>query len=261
MDPKELAVQNVLAYLQRNKVRLQTLPVDLIVWEVEQFVTQAASLPDNELRAHVAIWRSLNGPLYPLPLSSPPTIADSKLIQSVKRAVTTVIEGVDVKHGMGTVNIGVTGLTAELNKGDSRASIGVSWSGTLAVETQKGKFHFAGELSSERWELKLSFPDDTVIPDLSRVGKIFSEGEKGMREVLRATSTFRNLNDVARIKEAVKPHMRPIEEAVDAAKAIAKAPAKGGVNVGVSIGSPDPLPGQTGMPSGVQAQVTLTLRF
>lgn len=100
-----------------------------------------------------------------------------------------------------------------------------------------------------------------MLSDLSKLGKVFSEGEKGMREVMRATSSFKNLTDVSRIKEAVKPHLRPIEEAVDAAKAIAKAPAKGGVNVGVSIGSPDPPPGQAGMPRGVQAQVTLTIRF
>jgi hypothetical protein len=260
MEPKEEARLRVQAYLAQNKKRLQMMSVDFIVSDVRLFVPGNALLLDSELRATVAIWRSLNGPLYPLPAPAPPAAADSKLIESVKKGVTTVIEGVDVKYGAGKVNISVSGLTAELKKGDARLAAGVSWGGALGVEAEAGNFHLSGELSSERWELKLSYPEDTAIPDLSKLGKVFGEGESAMRKIIGATSGFRNLNDIARIKEAVKPHMQPVKDAVDAVKGIAKAPAKG-VSVGISLGSPEPLPGETGIPRGVQGQVTLTIRF
>jgi hypothetical protein len=260
MDPKSEASLRVQAYLQKNKARLQVMGVDLIVWEVRMFVPESARLLDSELRATVAIWRSLNGPLYPLPLPAPPTAAESKLIESVKKGVTTVIEGVDIRHGDGKLNISVSGLTAELKKGDTRLAAGVSWGGALGLEAEAGNFHFSGELSSERWELRLSYPEDTAIPDLSKLGKVFGEGEVAMRKIIGATSGFRDLNDVSRVKDAVKPYTQPVKDAVETVKGIAKAPVKG-VSLGISVGSPEPLPGMTGIPRGVQAQITLTLRF
>ncbi len=260
MDPKQEASLRVQAYLYHNKKRLQVMNVDLIVWEVRMFVPEASRLLDSELRATVAVWRSLNGPLYPLPIPAPPTAAESKLVEAVKKGVTTVIEGVDITHGAGKLNISVSGVTAELKKGDARLAAGVSWGGALGVEAEAGNFHLSGELSSERWELKLSYPEDTAIPDLSKLGKVFGEGEGAMRKIIGATSSFRDLNDASRIKDAIKPHLQPVKDAVEAVKGIAKAPAKG-VSVGISVGSPDPWPGETGIPRGVQAQVTLTLRF
>ena len=124
MDPKEETRLRVRAYLEQKKQRLRMMSVDLIVWEVRLYVPGVSALLDSELRATVAIWRSLNGPLYPLPISAPPTAAESKLIEAVKKGVTTVIEGVDIKHGAGKINLSVSGLTAELKKGDARLEIG-----------------------------------------------------------------------------------------------------------------------------------------
>jgi hypothetical protein len=125
----------------------------------------------------------------------------------------------------------------------------------------KGDFHLSGELSSDRWQIKLSYPDDTSIPDLSTLGKVFGEGEAALRKIIGATAGFRGLSDVPRIKEAVAPLMQPVKDAFEAVQAIAKAPPKGGVSLGVSVGSPDPLPEQAGIPRGVQGQITLTIRF
>ena len=50
------------------------------------------------------------------------------------------------------------------------------------------------------------------------------------------------------------------EEAVKAAEGVAKKPAKN-VSFGLSIGSTAPMPGETGMPRGVQGGATLTLFF
>ncbi len=261
MNPKEEALLRVRGYLETNKQRLQAMSVDFILTDVRLFVRGLSVVPDNELRATVAIWRSLNGPLYPLTTPTPPASPDSKLVETVKKAVTTVIDGVDIKHGAGKINISVSGLTAELTKGDAKLSAGVSWGGTLGVEAEKGDFHLAGELSSDRWQVTLSYPEDTAIPDLSKLGKVFGEGEAAMRGIIGATSSFRTLSDVPRIKDAIKPYMQPVQDAVEAAKGIAKAPPKGGVSLGLSFGSPDPFPGQTGMPRGIQGQLTLTIRF
>jgi hypothetical protein len=258
---KEEANLKVQSYLAINKKRLESHNADMIVWELRSFVPGIDVMLESELRATVSIWRSLNGPLFPLSTTPPPTMPESKLIASVKSAVTTVIQGVDLKHGDGKINISVTGLTAELSKQGGSASVGVSWGGTLAVEANKGDFHFAGELSSDRWQITLSYPEDTAVPDLSKLGKIFGEGEKAMRGIVSATSDFKSLHDAARVKEALAPHMLPVSEAVGAAKGIAKAPAKGGVSLGLTFGSPDPLPGATGMPRGIQGQITLTVTF
>jgi hypothetical protein len=259
MDPKEEARVRVRAYLEKNKKRLQTLSVDFIVWEVRLNVAGVALLLDSELRATVAVWRSLNGPLFPYPIAPPPSLAESKLIEAVKKGVSMVIEGVDIQHGAGKVNISVSGLTAELKKGDARLAAGVSWGGTLSLEAEAGNFHLAGELSAERWEIKLSYPEDTAIPDLSKLSKVFGEGEGALRKIIGATAGFRNVNDISRIKETIKPHLQPVKDAVEAVKGIAKAPA--GVSFGIALGSPEPMPGETGIPRGIQGQVTFTIRF
>jgi hypothetical protein len=260
MDPKQEAYLRVQAYLEKHKQRFNVLPVDAVVSDVRTFGPDTSQLLDSELRATVAIWMSLNRAPYTLPVQPRITLPDSKVIDAVKKGVTTLIEGVDIKRGDGKININVTGLTAELTRGDARVATGVSWGGTLGVEAQKGEFHVTGELSSEHWQIRLSYPQDTSVPDLSKLGKVFGEGEKAMRGIVGATSGFRSLADVERVKKAIEPHMQGVTDAVDAVKGIAKAPAKG-VSFGISIGSPPPMPGETGTPRGVQGTVNLTLWF
>ena len=261
MTPKEEAYLKVQTYLAKHKKRLGEQNVELIVWELRAFVPETNQLLDGELRATAMIWRNLNGPPIPLPTVAPPTMSESKVIAAVKSAFTTVIQGVDLKHGDGKINIGVTGLTAELSKDDSRAAVKVSWGGTLALEAKKGDFHFAGELSSDRWRITLSYPEDTAIPDLSKLGNVFGEGEKALRGSLSALSSFNSLHDAGKVKDAISPHMQPVSNAVEAVKGIAKAPAKGGVSVGFTFGSGDPTPGGTNARGGVQGVITLTVRF
>lgn len=54
--------------------------------------------------------------------------------------------------------------------------------------------------------------------------------------------------------------MDKVTGAVDAVKSIAKKPAKD-ISFGFTLGSPDPMPGETGMPRGIQGTATLTLWF
>jgi hypothetical protein len=263
MDPKDQARLLVQAYLAQNKQRFQFMSTDYIMTDVRLFVAGASPLLDSELRATVAIWRSLNCPIVlpPTPTPIQPNSGVTKLADAVKKGITTVIDGVDIKYTDGKINIGVSGATAELKKGDTTLTAGVSWGGTLSVEAEKGDFHFAGELSNDHWQIKLSYPEDTAIPDLSTLGKVFGEGEAAMRKMIGSTSKIKSLTDINGIKDAISPNLKPVKDAMEAVEGIAKAPPPGKVSFGLSIGSPDPLPGQNSISPGVQVQATLTIRF
>jgi hypothetical protein len=63
-----------------------------------------------------------------------------------------------------------------------------------------------------------------------------------------ATRRFNSIGDVRKVGALIKPNVSAVEDAVDAVSGIAKAPKKGGMSFGFKIGSPDPMPGQQGMP-------------
>jgi len=191
--------------------------------------------------------------------NAPTTNADSDLVAAVKKAVATVSAGVTVGKKNANINIGVTGLTANLKRDDSGASIGVSWGGTLKMEANSGPFHFSGSLSKDSWEIVLSYPQDTYIPDLSTVGKVFTEGETAVRKIAEATREFNNVSDVGKVGALVKPQVDKVQKAVEAANGVAKA--KGGVSFGFKIGSPEPGPGDQGMPRGVQGTIVFSYVF
>jgi hypothetical protein len=115
------------------------------------------------------------------------------------------------------VNIGVSGLTANLKRGDGSASLGISWGGTLGLEANSGPFHFSGELSKDKWEITLSFPQDTSVPDLSTLGKVFGDGERAVRNIAAATASFNDLNDAQKVGALIKPHVAAVEDTVKAA--------------------------------------------
>jgi hypothetical protein len=269
-------------YLEKNKDQLQDWTVDPIVHNVQVFLPAAAAqLTPGELSSKVINWQirssryrvppaAASASLSPNPSSVPPSAIlpaspEGKLREAVKKAITTVVNGVDIKYERpgklsGKINIGVGGPTAELKKGDAKLSAGVSWGGTLSVQTDKGDFHFQGELSSTRWQIQLTYPEDAMVPDLTTLGKVFGEGEKAMRNIIGATASFKTLSDVGAIKDAISPQIQPVKDAVDAVQGIAKAPPKK-PSVGISLGSPDPLPNQTTIPRGVQVKGTVTVRF
>jgi len=269
MDPKTQARLDVNAYLDKN-TWLAGMSVFFIIQNVHIFVPAAASqLEPSELQSIVGFWRSMNGGLViPSPVvATPPATQlpaspDSKLVEAVKKAVTTVTKGVDIKHGNGKINIGVSGVTAELTKGDAKLSAGISWGQTLKMEVEKGDFHFSGELANDHWKVELTYPEDTAVPDLSTLGKVFGEGEKALKNIASATAGFKNLSDITTVKNAISPNIKPVQDAVEAVQGIAKAsPKKKKVNFGISLGSPDPLPGQSGIPPGVQVKAVVTFFF
>jgi len=261
MDPKERARQDVIEYLDRISPRLQLASVDTTMISVRTFVLSARSmLSDLELRFLIEDYYRSHGILIPATTPATPSLMDSRIVQAVTSAVATVIHGVDITRGDGNINIAVSGLTAELKRGDSSISAGVSWGGTLSVQANRGNFYVSGELAQDHWEIKLSYPEETPVPNLSDLGDVFGEGEKAFRGIIRATQGISRVQDIPRATSTIGSYMKPLGDAVEAIQGIARAP-RSGVSFGFSIGSPDPLPGDSRMQGGIQGKAVLTWRF
>jgi hypothetical protein len=203
------------------------------------------------------------GGLPPLqPATTPPTtpVSDSKIEETVKKAITLAKEGVGIKRPQGHATITVQGPSIGLVKKGFEATGTLSWGGTLGVETSYQGVHFAASLSAERWEMHLSFPGDTPVPMLGSLAKIFSSGEAALRSIAAATATFKSLDDIGNIKKAVKPHLQPVKDAVEAAQGILGAQ-PGRMNLGVSLSGPGPSPVPGVSPAGFEIKATLTIIF
>ncbi|HSB63755.1 MAG TPA: hypothetical protein VLJ18_06285 [Thermoanaerobaculia bacterium] len=263
----------ITAYLFAHKSSVEFSTVDLVVKDVKLSVFYGMTpISDDEIRKVVVRWASINavGLLLRQPAAgssvstgpgTPATTADSDLVDAVKRAISTINDGVTIGKKGANVNIGVTGLTANLKKDDRSASLGISWGGTLKLDAESGPFHFSGNLAKDKWEITLSFPQDTYIPDLSSLGKVFTEGERALGKMADATRGFSNISDAGKIGALIKPHAAAVQDAVDAASGIAKASRQGGASFGFKVGSPEPGPGEEGIPGGVQGSVVFTYVF
>ena len=263
----------IVPYLFAHKSSIQSSTMDRVIKDVKLSVFYGMSpISDDEIRKAVAKWAIVNainlliGPpavdpgAAPAP-GTPSPASDGELINAVKKAISTVSDGVTVGKKGANINIGVTGLTGNLKKGDNSASLGISWGGTLKMDAESGPFHFSGNLSKDKWEITLSFPQDTYIPDLSTLGKVFSEGERAVGKMADATRGFSNISDTRKIGALIKPQTAAVQDAVDAVRGIANADKKGGASFGFKLGSPEPGPGEQGMPRGVQGSVVFTYVF
>lgn len=266
------AEDQITAYLFAHRAHVEFFTVDLVVKDVKLSVFYGISpISDDEIRKVVVRWATFNAigllhldPIVGPPPSPPPGTplrpSDSALIDAVKKAVSTVNNGVTIGKEGANINIGVTGFTANL-KGDKSASLGISWGGTLKLDAESGPFHFSGNLSKDKWEITLSFPQDTYIPDRSSLPKVFTEGEKAVEKMADVTRSFSNISDARKISALIEPHAAAVQGAVDAASGIAKASKKGGASFGFKLGSPEPGPRQQGIPKGVQGYVVFTYRW
>ena len=267
MTPQE----RVTAYLHANKSKFEYSTLDLVVSNVKTSLFYGMSpLSDDEIRKVVAQWASVhavglllrNPPAGGTPGTqpgSPPSNSESELVAAVKRAIATIGAGVTIGKDNANINIGVTGPTANLKRNDKEVSVGISWGGTLNLEANSGPIHFSGSLSKDSWEIVVSFPQDTYIPDLSTLGKVFTEGETAIGRMAEAARRVRNIEEIRNVGSLVKPELDKVQKAVEAAKGVAKA--KGGVSFGFKVGSPDPMPGQQGTPPGVQGTIVFSYVF
>src|SRR5258708_15754601 len=260
-------------FLSANKSKFEYSTLDLVVQDVKAKLYYGMSpISDDEIRKIVSKWASVWAAglgLRPSTVGKSPSPtpggsgqpSDSELIDAVKKAVATVNKGVTLGPKGSNINIGVKGLTANLNGGSDSLSLGLSWAGTLKVQAASGPFHFEGKLSSDEWEITLSFPKDTYIPDASTLGKVFTEGERAIGKMAEATRSFDRINDVGKVGAMIKPHTAALTSAMDAATGLANANKKGAPSFGFKLGSPTPMPGEKGMPSGEQGSVVFTWVF
>jgi hypothetical protein len=269
MEPES----QITAYLFAHKSTLEFSTIDQVVKDVKLSVFYSMPpISDDEIRKIVVQWATFNAvglllsqptvnPLSPPVPGAPPAAFESELIDSVKKAISAVSGGVTFGKAGDNINIGVTGATRNFKTGEQEASIGISWGGTLKLDAASGPFHFSGTLSKDSWDITLSFPQETYIPDLSLVGNVITKGVGAIEKMAQATRGFTNISDAAKIGALIKPYATALQDAVEAVSGIAKANRKGGPSFGFKLGSPEPTPGMAGMPSGVQGSVVFTYVF
>ena len=136
----------ITAYLFAHKSHVEFSTIDLVVKDVKLCVFYGMSpISDDDIRKIVVQWASIHaiGLLLPQRAADPSSSAgsgataapsDSELIAAVKKAISTVADGVTVGKKGANINVGVTGLTANLKKDDNSASLGLSWTGTLKLD-------------------------------------------------------------------------------------------------------------------------------
>lgn len=269
LDPAVIgaAARNVIAqneapvrsWLAANTDRLRLLTMDDLVAQVRTNVAQASRLADVEVQSLVNEWAAAQGitiPVVPPVLTglAGPTI---KIPDTVKKAFSIAVDGVDlVPLPGGRLNISAKGATAKLTRGDIR----LSWGGSLGIDIPIEGFQLAGTLDKDHWELTLSTPGGSSMPDLTKLADVFTKGETALRGIIKSTTRFGKLDDVAKIKDAVTPHIGPIKEAVQTLVDIAKAPTVSG---GISLRGPTRAgerPVDTS-PAGITISATITIRF
>lgn len=263
----------ITTYLNARTSNIESSPIEQVVKDVKQSVFFGMSpIADEEIRRIVSRWAMFHAvgllvkppacDSHAAPAPGPrPAPADSELVDAVKKAIATINNGVTLGKTGANVKLGVTGLTANLKSGEASVSAGVSWAGTLKLAATSGPVHFQGTLSKDKWELTLSFPQGTYIPDLSSLGNVFSEGERAVGKMADATRSLANVSDTSKIGALIKPHAAALQNAVEAARGIAGASDKGGPSFGFKVGSPQPGPGEQGIPNGVEGSVVFTYVF
>ena len=181
------------------------------------------------------------------------------LVASVRKVVKTVGAGVNlVGKADANVKLRVSGLTANLKGSDGFLTVGASWGGSVVLKANKGPVYLDGEIGSDKWELVLSFPRDSYVPNLVTLPAVLQQGESSAGNIARSVGRLSKISDVRNITSQIKPDLAKVGDAFDAVSGIADTPKKTGVSFGFKIGSPAPGPGQQGMPGGVQGMFVVT---
>lgn len=262
---REVIAQNeapVRRWLDEKLDSLRLLSLAEIVARIRQEVPEASRLADVELQSMAQEWARQHGFML---LSGPrPEPAGPKLSiampDAVRRAFSIATDGINIiQLPNGRVNIAVSGATLELGRG--RLSLG--WSGSLGFEIPVEGFHLGGQVSKDQWELTLSTPGESSVPDLNKLTEVFQQAETALRGMVAATAKLRDLDDVGAVQGAISPHIKPVKEAVQALKDLAAAPR---FSVGITAGGPmsgsEAAPvSATAPPEGVSVKATITFRF
>ena len=265
--------QRVNNYLAQNQSRLRSSSgIDAIVREIRSsvFYGFSSGLGDEQIRKLVVAWALVNAvnllikvgpgdPASPDPAQHTPTQTElDDLVASVNKVVKTVGAGVTLGKDDANFKLKVTGLTANLKGSDGFLTVGASWGGSVVLKANKGPLYLDGEIGSDKWELTLSFPRDSYVPNLVTLPDVVGQGEKSAGNIARAVGRLSKVSDVRNITSQIKPDLAKVGDAIDAVSGIADTPNKTGVSFGFKIGSPTAMPGQQGIPGGVQGMFVIT---
>ncbi len=244
-------------WLAANTDRLRLLTMDELVAQVRRHIVEAGRLGNVEIKNLVREWaaaRDISIRVAPVPDAGPGLSV--QFPDAVKKAFSVPIDGVDlVPLPGGRLNISAKGATAKLKRGD----ISLSWSDSLGIDIPIEHFQLAGTVDKEKWQVTLSIPGESSVPDLSKLADVFKEAERSMRGIVDASSSFADLKDVPRVTKAISPHVEPVKEAVDALVQTAKAPR---VSAGVKLEGPmSGVETSSGSSGGITVTATVTIRF
>jgi hypothetical protein len=251
----------VTKYLDRLLAQgsLRLMGVDEAMLEVRLWIPEAKQLSDSDLRS-VVLGYYVSHYVY-LRVEAEvlsPTSRASDIIDAVKKAMTLAIDGVDVVlDKTGKINVSVKGVTLKLSGEGPDTSLNVSWTGTLSTVVSLGKISLTESLSQKGWSISLSYPKDTPILNINTLGQTVGLGGQALAGTAEETFAMTNVKDVRSYVDRISPYIGPVANAMGAVQGIAKRPDRG-FSVNVSVGSPDPSPGQTSMPGGIQAFVSFT---
>ncbi|MBS1834863.1 MAG: hypothetical protein JST65_19240 [Acidobacteria bacterium] len=267
--------QRILQYLYGKKASVELMTMSQAINFVKNDVFYGMPpLGDEAIRKIIANWAMWNAPGLltkvantggasdPDDPSKPPAVVtDSEFMDAVKKAIKTVSAGVKIGNDKQNVTIQVIGASAKLLDGVITAEL--SWTGTLEVGVNSGPLHFTGTLGSDEWQIEVSFPNKTSLPNAATLGKVFGEGESALRKLARQRHNIKSLDDAKRITALMKPEIAAVQEAADAVMRLEKnaRSSKGGFDVGFKIGSPPPGPNQDGIPKGYEGSIVFTYRW
>ena len=265
----------VRSWLEQNTGRLRALTMPEIVLLVRQSVPEAQSLAEVEIEMLVREWATHQHISIPAAASAAGrprvSLSDSDTIANIRTAVQSgfhvATEGINIVEGQnGRVNVAVSGATVELRSaGEHSGEAGqpgvsvsgtVGWNGSIGVATAAHGWNFTGTLTREHWELNLTFPGDSAVPDLGQLAHVFQQGEGAMRGIVSAVN---NAGDIHAAADAIRPQLGPVKEAVEAVSAIAEAQT---ISFGITASGPTGGGGAAGgRDEGVEVKATLTIRF
>jgi len=189
--------------------------------------------------------------------------------------------GDGIAIGKDIVSLSIKGITRTLYKeGAIKATLTAGWTATATFKLAIQRWNFSTSLSpTGSWEVRLSFPRETWLPDATRLKAIMDRGSEAalaigktatdpaFYQLLERAQKLESIDDFKAIGDRISPYVDPIRYTIEAAQGIGEY--KGGPSFGLSAGSGTAPGGRTqtpaesaaGAPKGAYVQGVLTWTF
>jgi hypothetical protein len=190
-------------------------------------------------------------------------------------------DGIDI--GKNIVTLSIKGITGTLHKeGPVKATLTAGWTATATFKLAIHRWNFSTSLSpTGSWEVRLSFPRETWLPDATRLKAILDRGteaalaigktaiDPAFHELLGRAQKLESIDDFKAIGDRISPYVDPIRHTIAAAQGMAEAEKGGGPSFGLSAGTgtgpggriQTPEESAAGAPKGAYIQGVLTWTF